>query len=121
MDQLDRRPGNVSDAVVGRAIRAVERQLEADQTKRSGGSKNTAFCFFDLLDHFQHSIFSTVEVAASSNLRSIYLSSVPGFTEQADAVFDLGLGMVDAGLLNEWLRRRDLAHIFKGTSFTIEW
>jgi len=118
MEDLNR--SDASAKSIGKALRAVEHQL-AIRSENDVASKALRRAFYDLLDKSSTSIFDAIADAASRGHRAFHPASIPAFKSGCETVFGFGGGVFDPELLNDWLRRRDLSHVFRADQGVITW
>lgn len=119
MEDLGRK--NASERSIGKAIRAIEMQAQTGETGESTKMPDQRRKFFEILDNVSDQVFARIEAAALSGKREFYLGTVPGFKDRCDEIFGFGLGTFPKGLVNDWLRARDLKHIFHSETSAITW
>lgn len=114
---------NAPEQATGRAIRAVEEQVQKRQSLESSEQKAQRDKFYKHLDAQRGVIFTGIEQAALKGESKFYPGTIPGFGQICDKIFDYGLGRFDEDMLNDWLYSRDLKHVFRAgdAGNSIEW
>src|SRR5215468_11658069 len=108
----DHREHQLAEQATGRAIRAIQDQLQA---RRRGESDETVAKrqeFFALLDAYRERLFSSIEETVKRKERVFYPATVPGFAARCDKIFNIGIGSYSHDMLNAWLYANDLKHVF---------
>jgi hypothetical protein len=108
----DHREHQLAAQATGRAIRAIQDQLQA---RRRGESDETVAKrkeFFVLLDVYRERLFSSIEEAVKRKERVFYPATIPGFASRCDKIFNIGIGAYSHDMLNAWLYANDLKHVF---------
>jgi len=114
-------PQQSSRRSIGQAIRALERQnaLRLDRLPSEAIKRRDRF--MKLLDSNATCLFEAVAQAAAAGERRTFVAQIPSFDAEAGEIFGSLLGRFDPDLANEWLQRRDLAHIFRIEGRSIFW
>ena len=108
----DHREHQLAAQATGRAIRAIQDQLQA---RRRGESDETVAKrqeFFALLDAYRERLFSSIEETVKRKERVFYPATSPGFASRCDKIFNIGIGAYSHEMLNAWLYANDLKHVF---------
>jgi hypothetical protein len=108
----DHREHQLATQATGRAIRAIQDQLQACRRSESDETSTKRKEFFALLDVYRERLFSSIEEAVKRRERSFYPATVPGFASRCDKIFNIGVGDYNHDMLNEWLYANDLKHVF---------
>lgn len=107
--------------IISQALRDVESQLAFADTREGRFTERQRNAFHSLLDRNAPSLFEAVSAAAKRKERSVHVSQIPSFDHEVDAIFNSSMGIYDASLLTDWLRCRDLGHVFRANSLLLEW
>jgi hypothetical protein len=108
----DHRAHQLAAQATGRAIRAIQDQLQAYRRSESDEAAAKRKEFFALLDAYQERLFSSIEEAVKRKERAFYPATVPGFAARCDKLFNIGIGAYSHDMLNAWLYANDLKHVF---------
>ncbi|MFO0734196.1 MAG: hypothetical protein U0361_25170 [Nitrospiraceae bacterium] len=114
-------PERQSRHAVTHAIHAVEGQAEQRAHTLSAEQIERRHRFFDLLDRNASDMFEAVKTAVGQGERKIFVAQLPSFTDESNVIFDQVFGRFDSDLAQEWLQRRDLAHIFRIEGRSLLW
>jgi hypothetical protein len=108
----DHREFDIVAQATGRAIRAIEHQMQVRSRRESPESAAKRREFFALLDVYRERLFASIEAAVKRNERVFYPATVPGFAARCDRIFNIGIGAYCHDMLNAWLHANDLKHVF---------
>jgi len=108
----DHREHQIAAQATGRAIRAIQDQLQAQGRSERDETVAKRKEFFALLDVYRERLFSSIEEAVKRKERIFYPATVPGFAARCDKIFNIGVGGYSHEMLNAWLYANDLKHVF---------
>jgi len=108
----DHREHQLAAQATGRAIRAIQDQLQARRRGESDEAVAKRREFFALLDVYRERLFSSIEEAVKRKERIFYPATIPGFASRCDKIFNIGIGAYSHDMLNAWLYANDLKHVF---------
>lgn len=118
MNQYEKRRS--TEEILANAIRAVEGQHENRRTNFTEDRKVRRDSFYELLSKHEIQIFSGVAYAVRQGRRDYNPSSISEFSQGCAKIFKTS-NMFDSELMNDWLDKRDLRHLFWATDSTIIW
>lgn len=113
--------GNISERAIAAAIRAVEAQRDAKFHNAGEKARHQRERLFALMDQFRGPLFEHINDAIKAGKREVSPAAVREFKEGFNSIFQLGFGIFDPDMLNDWLYTRDLKHIFFADQGTIKW
>ena len=108
----DHREHQLAAQATGRAIRAIQDQLQARHRGESDENAAKRKEFFALLDVYRERLFSSIEEAVKRKERIFYPATIPGLAARCDKIFNIGIGAYSHDMMNAWLYANDLKHVF---------
>ena len=104
------------------AIRAIEAQYAqnlASESKEAASERRRAF---GVLDAYAVMIFDAVYRQASTGQQEVYFATLPGFEAASlQALPHQPRGLFGTTYVDDWLRARDLSHIFRSSHRGLVW
>src|SRR5262249_23007194 len=88
----DHREHQLAAQATGRAIRAIQDQLQMRRRAESDEIVVKRKEFFALLDVYRERLFCSIEEAVKRKERIFYPATVPGFATRCDKIFNIGVG-----------------------------
>lgn len=119
--RMETLPRSSSAVAMTRALRDVEDQIARSETQVATESMAERRAFFALLDRNAAALFSAVSAATKESKRQVFVAQISSFETETNTIFKSAFGIYDSQLVNDWLRARDLSHVFRASTLLLEW